>query len=285
MLHPSETEEGVLVTNPSWSPENQHEGKSYQSAGCTFDQQMIYEIHTITLKCAEILGIKDSSFHQILRDQLPQLKPFIIGKSGQLKEYREEEYYGDIGEWEHRHISHLLGAYPGQLINTSTPELLNAVKVSLENRRTGKTGWAEAERVATWARTRDGETAYFYYNYYISRHIMHNMWNNHRESYTVKLFQCDGNFGATAGVCEMLLQSQEYFIAPIPAIPKKWASGSYRGLLARGGFEVSADWKDGRLTRLEIFSKKGGECRIKYPGSDELTCFETIAGENYIFNL
>ena len=296
MLHEYD---GKLLTSPSYSPENQHDGTSYKSVGTTFDQQQIYENHLNTLKAAEILGIKDDPALEIFKEQLPKLDPFIVGESGQLKEYREENKYGDIGEWKHRHISHLLGAYPGQTINTSTPELLNAVKVSLTNRGAAATGWGEAQRVATWARVQDGEQAYFHYNFLINKHFMYNLFNNHRESYTIKLFQCDGNYGATAGVCEMLMQSNEYFIAPIPAIPAAWSSGSFSGLLARGNFEVSAKWANSKVYEMSVLSKSGGELKIKAGqlegvkvstdgkavpfkvNDDGLICFPTEVGKTY----
>lgn len=288
--------DGYLLANPSSSPEN---ADSLQTIGTTFDQQTIYENHRNTLKAAEILGYSNDVLDK-LNSQLPRLDPIVIGKSGQIKEYREEEYYGDIGEYNHRHISQLLGVFPGQLINTSTPAWLDAAKVSLAERGPGGTGWAEAERIATWARTLDGEQAYFYYNYLIKRHSMHNLFNNHRDSYTNRLFQVDGNLGASAGVSEMLLQSNEYAVAPLPAMPAAWANGSYRGLLARGNFEVSASWSGGQADRFEILSKSGGPLKVRYAdikdaivttsGGREVSftvenrdqiSFETTKGETY----
>src|SRR5690606_220392 len=128
--------------------------------------QMIYENHRNTLKAAEILGRSDEVL-ATLRDQLPRLDPINIGKSGQIKEYREEEYYGDVGDPLHRHVSHLEGLYPGQMISTSTPAWLDAAKVSLTGRgRIGGTGWAQAERIGKWARALDGEEAYYFYQYW-----------------------------------------------------------------------------------------------------------------------
>lgn len=271
---------GKLLANPSASPEN---AGNLQTIGTTFDQQTIYENHRNTLKAAEILGYSNAVLDK-LKAQLPLLDPIIVGKSGQIKEYREEEFYGDIGEYNHRHISQLLGVYPGQLINTSTPAWLDAAKVSLKERGPGGTGWAEAERVATWARTLDGEQAYFYYNYLIKRHSMHNLWNNHRDSYTNRLFQVDGNLGASAGVSEMLLQSNDYVIAPLPAIPEKWANGSYRGLLARGNFEVSAKWSGGQAEQFEILSKAGGNLKVRYADIKD-TVVKTSSGQNVSFTV
>jgi alpha-L-fucosidase 2 len=166
--------DGHLLANPSASPEN---AGSLQTIGTTFDQQMIYENHRNTIKAAEILGRSDGVVEK-LRDQLPLLDPIVIGKSGQIKEYREEEYYGEIGDPLHRHMSHLLGLYPGQLIDTTTPAWLDAAKVSLTGRgQVGGTGWAQAERIGKWARAQDGEEAYFFYNYLIRRHSLHNLFN------------------------------------------------------------------------------------------------------------
>ncbi|MFE9207365.1 glycoside hydrolase N-terminal domain-containing protein [Micromonospora sp. NPDC007230] len=253
--------DGYLLADPSASPEN---ADSLQSIGTTFDQQMIYENHRNTLMAAEVLGRSDNVLDK-LRGQLPLLDPIKIGKSGQIKEYREEEYYGDIGDPAHRHISHLLGLYPGQLINALTPAWRDAAKVSLTKRgRVGGTGWAQAERIGTWARAGNGDEAYYFYNYLIKKHLMHNLFNNHRDSYTNKLFQVDGNFGATAGVSEMLLQSNDYVVAPLPALPKTWADGSYRGMLARGNFEVSARWSGGQADQFDILSKAGGPLTLRY---------------------
>ena len=271
---------GKLLAKPSSSPEN---ANSLQTVGATFDQQMIYEDYRDTIEAARVLGIHDPLI-PVLEAQLPRLDPILIGDSGQIKEYREETTYGSIGEPHHRHMSQLLGLYPGQLINSTTPTWLAAAKVSLEGRglTAGTPGWAVAQRLATWARTGDGNRAYACYHTWQSNHAMYNLWNNHRDSTTTKLFQVDGNFGVTAGVGEMLLQSHEEVVAPLAALPKAWPKGSYRGLLARGAFEVSANWSNGHADRLEILSRAGGPLKLHYPAIAGATV-RTSSGNNVMF--
>ncbi|MCM2374900.1 glycoside hydrolase family 95 protein [Aporhodopirellula aestuarii] len=251
--------DGVLLANPSSSPEQ----KKRDTVGTTFDQQMFYENHHNTLAAARILG-RDDSRLQLFEIQLPLLDPIQVGKSGQIKEFRQEEYYGEIGDPHHRHTSMLLGLYPGQLINDMTPAWLDAVKVSL-TKRTNKSniGWARAERIAFWARVHDGEEAYSFYRDLLGGNYLHNLFNDHRGG---PLFQADANYGATAGVAEMLLQSQDYVVSPLTALPTSWLDGNYQGLLARGNFEVSAKWSDGNADRLEVLSKTGGTLALRYPG-------------------
>ena len=292
--------DGKLLAKPSSSPEN---ANSLQTVGATFDQQMIYENYRDTIEAARILGLHDPLI-PVLKTQLPRLDPILIGDSGQIKEYREETTYGSIGDPHHRHMSQLLGLYPGQLINSTTPAWLAAAKVSLEGRglTAGTPGWAVAQRLATWARTGDGNQAYACYHTWQSNHAMYNLWNNHRDSTTTKLFQVDGNFGVTAGVGEMLLQSHEEVVAPLAALPKAWSKGSYRGLLARGAFEVSANWSNGHADRFEILSRAGGPLKLRYPAIAGATVhtssgnrvivkridnanisFDTKAGQTYVF--
>jgi alpha-L-fucosidase 2 len=290
---------GKLLAKPSSSPEN---ANSLQTVGATFDQQMIYENYRDTIEAALVLGISDPLI-PVLEAQLPRLDPILIGDSGQIKEYREETTYGSIGEPHHRHMSQILGLYPGQLINSTTPAWLAAAKVSLEDRglTAGTPGWAVAQRLATWARTGDGNQAYLCYHTWQSNHAMYNLWNNHRDSTTTKLFQVDGNLGVTAGVGEMLLQSHEEVVAPLAALPKAWPKGSYRGLLARGAFEVSANWSNGHADRFEILSRVGGPLKLRYPAiagatvrtssgnsvtfkrvDDADISFDTKAGQTYV---
>ncbi len=287
--------DGALLANPSSSPEQ----KKRNTIGTTFDQQMFYENHHNTLIAAKILGRSDSRL-ELFKKQLPLLDPIQIGKSGQIKEFRQEEYYGEIGDPHHRHTSMLLGEYPGQLINDSTPAWLDAVERSLR-KRTNKShiGWARAERIAFWARVHDGDKAYSFYQDLLEGNFLHNLFNDHRGG---PLFQADGNYGATAGVAEMLMQCQDYVISPLTALPSTWPSGSYRGLLARGNFEVSAMWKDGKATGFEVLSKSGGELKFRYPNiakakiktsagavveftatGDDLVSIETAKGQAYTF--
>ncbi|MGQ1788072.1 glycosyl hydrolase family 95 catalytic domain-containing protein [Saccharicrinis sp. GN24d3] len=249
---------GVLLANPSSSPEQ----KLRNTVGTTFDQQMFYENHHNTIKASKVLGRSDSKL-ATFETQLPLLDPIQVGKSGQIKEFRQEEYFDDIGDPNHRHASMLLGLYPGQLINDNTPAWLDAAKVSLQ-KRSHKTniGWARAERIAMWARVHDGEEAYSYYKELLSENYLHNLFNDHRGD---PLFQADANYGATAGVAEMLIQSHDYVVAPLSALPKSWPEGSYQGLLARGNFEVSAKWSDRHAKKIEVLSKSGGLLELRYP--------------------
>lgn len=268
--------DGKLLAAPSSSPEN---AGSLQSVGTTFDQQMIFENYRDTIAAAGLLGVADDPVIARIAAQRDKLDPIVIGASGQIKEYREETTYGSIGDPKHRHISQLLGVYPGRLITSETPAWQDAAKVSLRGRGpVGGTGWAQAERIETWARLGEGDTAYQFYRYWMSHHAMSNLWNNHRDSLTTRLFQIDGNFGVSAGVGEMLLQSADGVVAPLAALPSAWPDGRYRGLLARGGFEVSAAWSKGRATRLEIFSKVGGPLTLRYPGLAQAT-FRTRDGQ------
>ena len=249
---------GVLLADPSSSPEQ----KIRDTVGTTFDQQMFYENHHNTLKAAGILDRSDSRL-ATFENQLPLLDPIQVGNSGQIKEFRQEKAYGEIGDPNHRHSSMLLGLYPGQLINDRTPAWLDAAKVSLTGRsHKTRIGWARAERIAMWARVHDGEEAYSYYRELLGENYMHNLFNDHRGGY---LFQSDANYGATGGVAEMLLQSQDYVVAPLSAMPEAWSEGSYRGLLARGNFEVSAHWSGGHTDQLKVLSKSGGILELRYP--------------------
>lgn len=261
--------EGKLLASPSSSPEN---AGSLQSIGTTFDQQMIYENFRDTIAAASLLGVTGDPVISRIITQKDKLDPILIGESGQIKEYREETTYGSIGDPKHRHISQLLGVYPGRLVTDETPAWRDAAKVSLRGRGpVGGTGWAQAERMETWARLGEGDTAYQFYRYWMTHHAMSNLWNNHRDSLTTKLFQVDGNFGVSAGVGEMLLQSGQGVVAPLAALPSAWPTGRYRGLLARGGFEVSAVWSKGRADRFEVLSKVGGPLTLRYPGIAQAT--------------
>ncbi len=287
--------DGVLLAKPSSSPEQ----KKRDTIGTTFDQQMFYENHHNTLIAAKILGRSDDRL-ELFEKQLPLLDPIQIGKSGQIKEFRQEEYYGEFGDPHHRHTSMLLGEYPGQLINDTTPAWLDAVEVSLR-KRTNKShiGWARAERIAFWARVHDGDEAYTFYQDLLEGNFLHNLFNDHRGG---PLFQADANYGATAGVAEMLMQSQDYVISPLTALPTVWPSGSYQGLLARGNFEVSAVWNNGKATSIEVLSKSGGELKVRYPNiaksqirtgaetavqfdatGDDLVTINTTRGQTYTF--
>ena len=250
---------GLLLAHPSASPEQRHDGVHYQTTGCAFDQQMIYENHRDTIAAAEILGIDDETI-STAKAQLDKLDPIIIGESGQIKEYREEGEYGEIGDPNHRHISHLKALSPGQAINSDTPEWIEAAKVTLTLRGDKSTGWAMAHRLLCWARARDGDSAYRLYQTLLKEGTLNNLWDTHPP------FQIDGNYGGTAGVAEMLLQSNGNTIEPLAALPASWSAGNYNGLVARGNFVVDCIWENSKMIMLTITARAGGTCRVRYPG-------------------
>lgn len=258
---------GYLLAYPSASPEQYAKatGKPYPTVGCAFDQQMIYENHNETLKGASILKKKGRDI-KLFKKQMTRLDPVQIGYSGQIKEYREEKYYGDIvSEQHHRHISQLIGLYPGTLINSNTPAWLDAAKVTLNRRGDVSTGWSMAHKLNLWARTKDGNRAHDLLESVLENAVFENLWTN-CVAVLRSPYQIDANFGTTAGVAEMLLQSHEGYIDLLPALPDCWKKGHYKGLTARGNFEVSAEWENGQMLCAEILSKHDNICMLHYPG-------------------
>jgi len=286
------------------SPEQHVDGVWYYTKGTTYDQSFAYSNGYNTLKAAEILGIKSSdrgeSVLATVKEQLPSYDPIAVGYSGQVKEFREENYYGDLGEYAHRHVSQLVGLYPGNIINSETPAWIDAAKYTLSQREKGSAGdewgWSIAHRQSLWARVGDGNEAYRQYRKLLTKRTLTNLWAK-----TPAGFQIDGNFGGAAGVSEMLLQSHSGYIEPLAALPDEWSSGSYSGLVARGNFELGARWENGKATLFSIKSKSGGTCRLKYSGlegalveksdgtavsftsvAENVISFDTCAGETYI---
>ena len=257
------SENGTLLVDRSASPEQRHDGVHYMTKGTTFDQGFVWETFNDLLKSAEILNKKDTLLEKV-KEQISKLDPVLIGESGQIKEYREEKKYGDIGDPKHRHISHLCPIYPGTLINTENPKWIEAVRITLDFRGNNTTGWAMAHRMNVRARTKEAEKAHDVYSKFLRERTLPNLWTVHPP------FQIDGNLGTMAGVVEMLLQSHEGFIELLPALPKAWGNGIFSGLVARGNFEVSAQWEKGNISQLEIISKVGGECKIKFPNNKNI---------------
>ncbi len=253
-----ESEDGLLLVRPSASPEINHNGDYYVTEGCTYDQGFVWENHTSVLKVAEVLG-EDDPYLEVLKSQIPRLDPILIGSSGQIKEFREEDAYGDIGDPHHRHTSQLCPLYPGTMINDSRPDWMAAASVTLDLRGKPGNGWAIGHRMCLRARLQEAGKAHELIQLFIHERAANNLWSMHPP------FQIDGNFGFMTGVAEMLLQSHTGAIEPIPALPAAWATGSFQGLVARGNFEVGAAWADGQLTALTIHSRAGKDCRLKHP--------------------
>ncbi len=276
--------DGKLLIENSASPEIEHGGGYYHTKGCAFDQQMVYENYKRTLQAAEILGVHEPIIDTI-KEQIGRLDPVIVGASGQVKEFREENNYGDIGEYNHRHVSQLVGMYPGTLINANTPEWLSAAQVTLTERGDKSTGWAAAHRLCLWTRAKNGKKAMDLVRSMMHNNILPNLWDNHPP------FQIDGNFGYTAGVCEMLLQSQAGYIELLQALPDEWSDGSFSGLVARGNFVVDCEWQKKMPTRVKILSRAGGMLSIRERGISDaevlLNCKKCDTGcyENEILSI
>lgn len=272
------TEDGKLLVNPSMSPEQRVEGEEqlnnlknlknagyksdrgyYITKGCTFDQGFVWECYNDTLVAAGELGA-DEPLLETIRDEITRLDPILIGASGQIKEFREEVNYSDIGDPKHRHISQLCPLYPGTLIGPAREDWMQAASRTLDFRGDETRGWAIAHQMNCRARLKESERAYGLYQKFIAERTFPNLWTWQPP------FQIDGSLGTMAGVVEMLLQSHREYIEILPALPKAWNSGSYDGLVARGNFVISVIWKNGRAESISITSRSGGECRIAYPG-------------------
>lgn len=250
--------DGKYLIRESASPENVHNGAHYHTVGCAFDQQMVYENFKRTVQAARILGISDE-FTAKLEQMLPHLDPVLIGDDGQVKEYREESGYSSIGDPTHRHISHLVGLYPGTIINANTPKWIEGAKVTLTGRGDRSKGWAVAHRLLLWARTKTPQKCRDLIDSFIANNLLDNLLDTHPP------FQIDGNFGYTAGVCEMLLQSHSEFTELLPSLPREWENGYFKGLVARGGFVIDCFWEKGRISLVRVRSSIGGELKIKLP--------------------
>jgi alpha-L-fucosidase 2 len=281
--------QGYLITSPSTSPENLYltpDGfKGATLYGSTSDLAMIRECFSQTIK-ASILPNRDSGLRDSLKAAMKQLYPYQIGKKGNL-----QEWYHD---WEdadphHRHQSHLYGLYPGhQITPDKTPKLADACRKTLEIRGDEATGWSMGWRINLWARLWDGNHAYKLFRKllsYVKPDSANKIDYTHGGGTYPNLldahppFQIDGNFGGAAGVVEMLMQSDDEGVYLLPALPDVWNSGSVSGICARGGFEMSMKWKDGKLQETEILSKAGNKCSLHYKG--KIVAFDTKKGKTY----
>jgi alpha-L-fucosidase 2 len=280
---------GADITSPSTSPENSYitpDGfKGATLYGATSDLAMIRECFKQTIQASIELDMY-AGLRNSLEIAMNQLYPYQIGRKGNLQEWYHD---WEDAEPQHRHQTHLYGLYPGhQITPAKTPELADACRKTLEIKGDETTGWSKGWHINLWARLWDGNRAYKLFRELLSyvepdgaKNINYgggsgtypNLFDAHSP------FQIDGNFGGAAGVIEMLMQSDEEEIYMLPALPDAWQSGSVSGICARGGFELSMKWKEGKLDSVEVLSKAGNECRLNYNG--KVVTFGTEIGGSY----
>lgn len=251
---------GVLVTNPSLSPENDHGHGASLVAGPTMDQAIIRDLFDNCLKAEAILGA-DEAFVAELKAARDKLAPYKIGKDGQLQEW-QEDWDADATDIHHRHVSHLYGLFPSDQISIDTaPELAAAAKTTLVTRGDLSTGWAIAWRLNLWSRLGEGDHAYGLLRLLLGPERTYpNMFDAHPP------FQIDGNFGGTSGMTEMILQSRNDRTYLLPALPSAWPSGRITGLRARGGLGVDVRWAGGRLSEAMLTAKVDGHHSVVHAG-------------------
>lgn len=279
----TDPETGYLVSGPSISPENSYkipgaDGNASMVMGPTMDQMIIRDLLQNTVKAASILDT-DKVFRSKLIKTLSRLAPTRIGSDGRIMEWPKEFEEPEPG---HRHMSHLYGLHPGdQITQDKTPDLFLAARKTLEYRLShggGHTGWSRAWIINFYARLKDGEKAYENVIALLKNSTMGNLFDNHPP------FQIDGNFGGTAGITEMLLQSHTGQVELLPALPAAWDKGYIHGLVARGGFVVDIDWENGRLKQAVITSRLGNSLKLSYAGKT-INLDTTRKDKSYVFHV
>lgn len=266
-----------LVSGPSISPENTFRTAKGEVAtmvmGPTMDHMIIRHLLTSTIKASERLNT-DAVFRKKMQQVLSKLAPTRLGSDGRIMEWTEEFTENEPG---HRHISHLYALYPGNEINSkNNAGLMKAAEKTISHRLAnggGHTGWSRAWIINYFARMNDAEQAHENLLALLRKSTLPNLFDNHPP------FQIDGNFGATAAITEMLVQSHAGEIVLLPALPKEWKRGSIKGICARGGFEVDVSWKDGVITQVSILSKLGNDCVLRY--GDKVLTQKTTRGQRF----
>jgi alpha-L-fucosidase 2 len=271
----------ALVTGPSISPENRFATPAGDTAamnmGPAMDLQIVWHLFTSVMEAGKLLDV-DHEFRALLQDQLDQLAPVEIGEDGRILEWSE----AGLVEVEpgHRHMSHLYGLYPSPQYNwTDTPEYMEAARKVLDHRLRhggGHTGWSRAWMINFYARLKNAEQAHYHVQKLFEKSTLPNLFDNHPP------FQIDGNFGGTAGIAEMLIQSHAGYVELLPALPEAWKTGKVSGLMARGGFQVDMAWKEGELTAVSVVSRLGNILVLKH-GDQEMS-YKTSPGQELEFD-
>lgn len=276
--HLVESKDGKLITPDGWSPEHgpgNKEGDRTPYPGVSYDQQIVYDLFTNCIEASEALG-ENKEYSRYLKAKRDSLLGPQIGKWGQLQEWMEDV---DRHDDHHRHNSHLFAVHPGRQISPlTTPEWAKAAMVSLNARGDVSTGWSTAWKINLFARLGQGNRSYDLIRQLFRQCILENMFDTHPP------FQIDGNFGYTAGIAEMLLQSHiregnHYILQLLPALPDAWKDGEVKGLRARGGFVVDMKWENGKLLVCKVKSLLGNELKVNYLG--KTITMNTIAGKGY----